>query len=91
MAFQLTLPARLRAAGWKVKIRDRERLEPPHVTVLLRTDAWRLDLRTLRWMDKRPDPKLVPPELVELIQRNVAELIAAWDRLYPGNPVRTEE
>ena len=33
-------PQKLSAA---VEIRDRERVEPPHVTILRRTQAWRLD------------------------------------------------
>jgi hypothetical protein len=39
MAFSLPLSPPLRAQGWKVKIRDRERSEPPHVTILHRTRA----------------------------------------------------
>ena len=33
MPFNLELPEALKQAGWKVKIHDSERLEPPHVTV----------------------------------------------------------
>jgi len=32
MPLQLNLPERLLHEGWKVKIRDRERVEPPHAT-----------------------------------------------------------
>lgn len=47
MAYGLDLPKKLKARGWKVKIRDRERLEPPHVTVFHRNeDPWRIDLRS---------------------------------------------
>jgi len=46
MVYDLELPPQFRQGGWKVKIRDRERVEPPHVTLLFRTSAWRLDLRT---------------------------------------------
>lgn len=46
MAFDLPLPVPLRKQGWRVKIRDKERLEPPHATILRRTTAWRLSLRT---------------------------------------------
>jgi len=34
MPFELQLPRNLKADGWKVKIFDKEELEPPHVTVL---------------------------------------------------------
>ena len=51
MAFSLELPVDLRKAGWKVKIRDRERLEPPHVTIPLKASAWRLDLRTGQFLE----------------------------------------
>jgi hypothetical protein len=60
MAFLLPLPSALVAQGWKAKIRDRERTEPPHVTVLQKTRAWRFDLRAGRFLDMEPDPKDVP-------------------------------
>ncbi len=41
MPYELLLPSRVRAQGWKVKIRDKERLEPPHATVLKRMESWR--------------------------------------------------
>ena len=34
MPFELPLPKKLKAEGWKVKIREKERVEPPHVTVM---------------------------------------------------------
>ncbi len=49
-----SLPADLALQGWKVKIRDRERAEPPHATILQGTDAWRLNLRNgsfMAWVD----------------------------------------
>jgi hypothetical protein len=69
MAFSLSLPAALVAQGWKAKIRDRERTEPPHVTVLQKTRAWRVDLRTGRFLDKEPDPNDVPKELLNELVR----------------------
>jgi hypothetical protein len=45
MPFDLPLPRKLKAAGWKVKIREKERVEPPHVTVMHKADQWRLGLR----------------------------------------------
>src|SRR3954447_14063766 len=34
MPFDLPLTRKLRVQGWKVKIREKERVEPPHVTVM---------------------------------------------------------
>ena len=45
MPHALELPKRLKAQGWKVKIREKERLEPPHVTIMCRRKEWRLSLR----------------------------------------------
>jgi len=39
MAFALTLTTALKRARWKVKIRDKETREPPHVTILRGTKA----------------------------------------------------
>lgn len=87
MAFSLPLPAHWTAQGWKVKIRDRERLEPPHVTLLLRAKAWRWNLRDGGFMDSIPDPRDVPPELVDFVVQNVPQLQAEWEAMYPDNPI----
>jgi len=87
--FNLPLPAVFRKARWKVKIREKESREPPHVTVLHDTQAWRLDLRTGQFMDRLPDPTEVPQELVDHIKQpaNWQLLCEQWDRKYPSNPV----
>jgi hypothetical protein len=36
MAFDVPLSKKLKAKGWKVKIREKERVEPPHVTIMHR-------------------------------------------------------
>jgi hypothetical protein len=90
MAFQLPLPKRLQRQ-WTVKIRDRERVEPPHVTILRRTQAWRLDLRTGDFLDREPDPDEVPEALLAAILRHWALLCDRWDEMYPENPVTSEE
>ena len=88
MPYELPLPRRLKGEGWKVKIRDKERVEPPHLTVMHADDEWRLGLR-----DKR---LLVPPggrmrdideRVMRIIEDHWAELIDAWDARYPENPV----
>jgi hypothetical protein len=89
--FTLDLPEPWPSRGWKVKIRDRERLEPPHVTILNRTRAWRFNLRSEAFLDKKPDPKGVPKEVVDTIRSNLALLREAWDRMFPENPISLEE
>lgn len=78
--------------GWRVKIRDRERTEPPHATVFGPGDRkWRFNLRDGQWMDRRPPPQDVPYEVAEFVRRNIGELKAAWDRMYPENPIGGED
>ena len=60
MTFTLNLTEPWASRGWKVKIRDRERLEPPHVTVVHKTRTWRFGLRSEGFLDEEPDPKEVP-------------------------------
>jgi hypothetical protein len=91
MPFTLTLPEPWAARGWRVKIRDRERLEPPHVTILHRTRAWRLDLRSERMLDKAPDPRDVPKEILDEIRKRRALLCQEWNRMFPENPVAPRE
>ena len=91
MPFSLPLPQPWDSQGWKVKIRDRERLEPPHVTLLHRTRAWRLDLRTGGFMDREPEPKDVPLALLDHVRASWSALHEAWDRMYPENPVASTE
>ncbi len=73
-----------------MKIRDNERLEPPHVTIMRGPKAWRVGLRDGDfivppgggWRD-------IPQEVRQAIAAHWEELIAAWDRMYPENPVRS--
>jgi hypothetical protein len=87
--YELRLPTRFRQAGWKVKIREKETREPPHVTILRQTRAWRINLRTGEFMDAEPSPADVPKELVAYIKRPAIwqRLCEEWDRKYPTNPV----
>lgn len=89
MAYSLPLTAALRKARWKAKIRDKETREPPHVTIIRGTDAWRIDLWTGEFMDDSPDPSDVPEELIELIKAEATwqQLCDEWDRMYPDDPV----
>ena len=91
MPFTLNLPEPWGSRGWKVKIRDRERLEPPHVTILHRTRAWRLDLRSGRFLDKEPAPNEVPKEVVDEVRSKLTLLRQEWDRMFPENRVFSPE
>jgi hypothetical protein len=91
MAFRLPLPDPLPARGWKVKIRDLERNEPPHVTILRKQRAWRFALRTRTFLDEVPDPKDVPEEIVTEILRQLDVLCREWDAMYPENPIESRE
>lgn len=93
MAFSLPLTAALKNARWKVKIRDKETREPPHVTIIRGTDAWRIDERTGEFVDDSPDPSEVSDELIELIEgeANWKLLCDEWDKMYPDYPVSGEE
>jgi len=89
--FNLDLPEPWTSRGWRVKIRDRERLEPPHVTILQRTRAWRFDLRSGKFLDKDPDPTEVPKDVVNEIVSNLRRLRQAWDGMFSENPVSSKE
>jgi hypothetical protein len=75
----------------RVKIRDDERAEPPHVTILHRTRAWRLALRTGMFLDREPPPRDVPRELEDLVWGKRKQLRKKWDEMYPENPVFSQE
>jgi hypothetical protein len=85
--YSLPLPPHLSGQGWKAKIRDKERLEPPHVSVIHKTRTWRIDLRRGRFLDHEPPPKAVPAALRRHISDNLPLLRDVWDRMYPENPV----
>jgi hypothetical protein len=93
MAYTLPLTTGLRNARWKVKIRDKETREPPHVTLIRGTQAWRINLRCGLFMDDIPDPKEVPQELIDLIKDsgNWQTLCEKWDEMYPNNRVSEVE
>jgi hypothetical protein len=88
MPYELPLPKKLKAEGWKVKIREKERVEPPHITVMHKARQWRLGLRNKEL--------LVPPGgrikdiddgVMRIVEEHWETLIAAWDAKYPENPV----
>jgi hypothetical protein len=90
MAFELVLPRQLAKAGWKVKIRDKERLEEPHCTIIKKTATWRVGLRSRAFLDAGKW-KDFPDKLCEAIEENWDALCRQWDAMYPHNPVLAAE
>jgi len=90
MPFSLPLPDSFRHQGWKVKIREKERVEEPHATVIRGKQVWRYGLRSGAFLDAEPDPRLVPQQVVEAILGAMDVLRGQWDEAYPENPVESE-
>jgi hypothetical protein len=92
MPFDLPLPRKLKAEGWKVKIREKERVEPPHVTIIHKADEWRLGLRDKQLLVP-PGGRIkdIDPMVIQVIEEHWEALIAAWDAKYPENPVSGAE
>lgn len=91
MVYELPMPKSLKERGWKVKIRNLERTEDPHVTVLWKTTAWRYNIRNPGFTDREPDPRDVPPEVVEQIRVCLDKLRHEWDTKHPENTVQSGE
>ena len=91
MASVFDLPAQFHGAQWKLKIRDKERTEPPHVSVLKGSKCWRWGLRERAFLDRKPTPRDVPKELVTYLGKIHGEICAAWDRMCPHNPVNSQD
>ena len=87
-AFELPEPWR---KSWRLKIRDRETVEPPNVTLLRGTKSWRINLRTGQFLDRTPAPREVPRQLLRHVLGRFDEFISVWDELYPLNPVQSLE
>jgi len=91
MPYRLKLDDYWGSQGWQVKIRDKECNEDPHVSFLRRTRTWRWNLRTQTFMDADPPPTDVPEDLVDAVRKQHALLWKEWDRIYPLNPVKSED
>ncbi len=50
-------------------------------------ELWRIDLRTMEFMDKNPPPRNAPDALVSIIRVNQVELVNQWNAKYPHNKV----
>jgi len=92
MADPIELPKRLKARGWKVKVYDNERLEPPHITLICRERVWRIGLRERdfmfppggRWRD-------IDSEVRAILEEQWEILCDAWDEKHPTNQVSSAE
>jgi hypothetical protein len=69
MPYDLPLPRRL-ASSWRVKIYDNERLEVPHITIVKGRESWRINLRTMEFMDDEPAPKEVHKDVMRAVEDN---------------------
>ncbi len=88
MPFVLALSRKLKNAGWKVKIFDKEELEPPHVTILRGPDKWRLNLRDCRFLVPPGGSwKDFPKELQKVLKDSVPTFRAQWNKMHPTNPI----
>lgn len=90
MPHDLNLPAGLKKVGWKVKIRDAERLEEPHVTILWKFKTWRLSLRTGAFLEKGQSWSQIHAGVRQAIEADWKELREKWDALYPHNPISSK-
>jgi hypothetical protein len=92
MPFDVPLPRKFKAEGWKVKIREKERVEPPHVTIMHRAEEWRLGLRDKQLLEP-PGGRIkdIDPAVMHIIEEYWERLIEAWDAKYPENPVSGDD
>jgi hypothetical protein len=87
LPFELRLPNPVLAQVWKLKVRENERTEEPHVSVIFKGAAvYRYGLRSRAFLETSPDPRLVPDEIVAFILEHLDEFTTNWDRMYPENP-----
>jgi hypothetical protein len=92
MADPVRLPVKLRNQGWKVKVYDRERLEPPHVTLICRERVWRITLQEWSFMSPPGGTwREIDDQVHTFLDAHRQELIEAWDRKHPDNPVSSRE
>lgn len=89
MAFNPDLPLDLKSAGWKVKIRDKERLEEPHIANLKEPESsWRLSLLSKEFLHPGGNWREIDGGVRHAGEHNWMSLIKEWNRTYPGNPDR---
>jgi hypothetical protein len=88
----IELPKKLKKPGWKVKVYSRERLEPPHLTLICRAKVWRIGLRDSAFMIPPGGGwRDIDPSIRAIIEENWQILCDAWDEQHPRNRVSSEE
>lgn len=87
MPYALPLRAALRKAGWKVKIHDFERLEPPHVTIYCKRRKWRLGLRDGAFLDRGDKWSQIDEDVRDAILNAWDLLRDEWDEIHASNPI----
>ena len=91
MPYVLQLHQALTQAGWRVKIHDSERVEPPHVTIYKKMRRWRLSLRNGTFLEKSDKWSQIDERVRQAIEGNLQRLIAEWDAIHPDNPVHGDD
>lgn len=61
------------------------------MTVIKGSRSWRYDLRKRKFVDRKPPARDVPDGVTDHIEENIDEIVAAWDAMYPDNPVEAKE
>jgi hypothetical protein len=84
---EFDIPKRLADQGWRVKVLDKERAEPPHVTVTRGPRRWRFGIREDHFLDREPPAREVSKELLAWLRAHKDEFADVWDRKYPHNRV----
>ena len=89
MPYVLPLPAQAKQAGWKAKIHDNERLEPPHVTIYRKYEKWRVCLRTLELLDTGRRASDIDGSVWEAVTKTEAVKLLRhhWDKIHGDNPI----
>lgn len=87
MPYVLLLVKALSQVGWKVKVYDFERLEPPHVTIYRRGRTWRVGLRDGEFLDRGDRWNQIDDGVRAAIEANWQTLVLEWDAMHPDNPV----
>jgi hypothetical protein len=91
MAYSLPLPLALARAGWKVKILNSERLEPPHVTIYCKRRTWRLSLRDGTFLELNDKWSQIDSSVRRAVEEAWGVLCEKWDGEYPSNPVSSKQ
>ena len=91
MPFSLIVPEPWASGGCKIRILTDEWREEPHFNFFRGIRCWRFGMRRRTFMDRYPDPREVPRELVKFALQNLWLLAAEWNAMHPHNPVAVIE